>query len=428
MIAWLLLSCASAPAPERPPEPVLDVEFYPTIEEEPTVRFETVAGDTGPVPVFGPCRVALTCGAAIPDEPKIPCHLLVVDDRGRTGWDGPAGVELRGRSSLGFPKHQYNVELWDEAGASVSADLLGMGGEADWVLNGSYIDRAMLRNKLAYDLFQSWGGTERYAPESASCTLALDGEELGIFFLVERIGQDDDRIPIADDPAGGSFVVKLEDAGGIVDNTPVGFGTWDVVSPADPDPAQLTGIRDTLLGWQAALLSDDPASVFAWVDRESAVDLVLLEELFKNNDAYYLSIHAWKEPGGLLRFTPWDLDLSLGQPTYNNNVVPEEWVLYRPTMIARMGDDPGFGARLAERWRELRATTLTDAALLARVDADRAVLGDALYANYEIWSWNDIYLYWGTLPIVSDVDEEYAQIRAWIPARTAWIDANIDAW
>lgn len=55
-------------------------------------------------------------------------------------------------------------------------------------------------------------------------------------------------------------------------------------------------------------------------------------------------------------------------------------------------------------------------------------MGDALYDNFAIWRWNDIYTYWPSLPLVDGPDAEYDNLRAWLPARTAWIDANIDAW
>lgn len=431
MILLLALACTNEPAPE----PVDPGTTPPTVDTTPTtppaVVTEWVPGDTGPFPPPGLCTMELECPGPVPDEPKVPCAFRVRDDHGATVYDGFAGVELRGRSSMGFPKHQYAIELWDAAGADAPTDLLGMGADPDWVLNGAYIDRAMLRNKLGYDLYASWGGTD-WAAESATCTLTLDGAPQGIYFLAEKVKRDDDRLDLADDPAlsGGSFVVKLEDQGGIVDNWSVGNGTWRLVypNPATAAPSEIAGVQGALLAWQGAIGGPDPAAIFDHVDLESAVDFVLLEELFKNNDAYYLSIHLWRDLGGPIRFTPWDLDLSLGQPTYNDNVPPEGWVLYRPTFIARMGDDPAFQARLGERWRELRATSLTDAALLARVDEHRAVLGDALYENYEIWDWSTIYAYWSTLPVVSGPDEEYANIRAWLPARTAWIDDNIDSW
>lgn len=59
-----------------------------------------------------PCQVALDCGGVVvADEPKVECAVSVHDADGAVLYDGSAGVELRGRSSLGFPKPQYGIEL-----------------------------------------------------------------------------------------------------------------------------------------------------------------------------------------------------------------------------------------------------------------------------------------------------------------------------
>lgn len=385
-----------------------------------------------PPEVVGLCDLTITCPGPIPDAPRIACNLVVADAAGTVSWDGRAGMQLRGRSSAGFPKPQLSVELWDAADQEQSASLLGMGAEADWVINGAYIDRALLRNQLAFDLFQGLGGPERYAPESHTCRATFNGRAAGVFFLTETIKRDDDRIDVPDDPNGEAFVVKLDDEPGLLDNSAVGYGIWQAVSPRSPTPQQSAGILAALGGWQGALLGARPADpvdgIFAYVDPDSAVDFVLLQELMRNNDAYYLSVHLWKDVGGRLRFAPWDLDLTLGQPTYNDNTNPEGWVAYRPTMIARMGEVEAFRTALAQRWRDLRAGPWSDVALLDAVNAQHDLLGLDLQANFAVWTWTDIPLYWSTLPEVAGPEEEYDRIRAWLPARTAWIDGAIDGW
>lgn len=392
---------------------------------------DTEPVETDPVPV-GLCDVAVTCPNTIPDAPSIACDLVVTDFSGEVAWDGPAGMQLRGRSSIAFPKPQLAVELLDDAGQEVSANLLGMGADSDWVLNGAYIDRALLRNSFGYGLFQALGGKERYAPESRTCRLTMDGAPYGVFFLGEKIKRDDDRIDILADPSGAAFIVKLDDEPGVFDNAAIGNGIWQVVSPSSPTPEQTAGMQATLGAWQSALLGAAPADpevgIFAVIDLDSAVDFVLLQELLRNNDGYFLSIHLWKDVDTRLRFAPWDLDLTLGQPTYNENAKAHGWMLYRPVMIARMGEVPAFRARLASRWRELRLGPWSDAALLAGIEAQHALLGPDLAANFEVWPWADIPTYWPTLPEVAGPEEEYVRIEGWLPERTAWIDANIDAW
>ena len=238
-----------------------------------------------PPEVVGLCDLTITCPGLIPDAPRIGCNLVVADAAGTVSWDGRAGMQLRGRSSAGFPKPQLSVELWDAADQEQSASLLGMGAEADWVINGAYIDRALLRNQLAFDLFQALGGPERYAPESHTCRATFNGRPAGVFFLTETIKRDDDRVDVPDDPNGEAFVVKLDDEPGLLDNSPVGYGIWQAVSPRLPTPQQSAGILASLGGWQGALLGPRPADpvdgIFAFVDPDSAVDFVLLQELMQ---------------------------------------------------------------------------------------------------------------------------------------------------
>ncbi len=381
------------------------------------------------------CQLELACAQSIVDDPKVPCDFTVQDGEGATWYQGTAGLELRGRSSLGFPKHQYGAELWDALNESVQRDLLGMGAESDWVINGAWIDRALLRNHLAFALYKGFDQA-RYAPDSHYCTLTLDQVWSGIYFLTERPKVAAGRLDLDEEAVeqGLAFVAKLDDSGGIQEHSSVGYGSWVLVAPRQEEAsaAAIAQVQAWLQGWQAALVADDSgdpeSGVFAWLDMDSAVDFVLLQELVKNNDAYYLSVYGWKDREGLMHLSPWDLDLSLGQPLYNNNATHEEWIAYRPTWISRMADVPGFSESLAERWFELRQGLLAEDALLERVESYRALMGDEVYDNFEVWPFDEIQFSSDQLPVRESFDEEYAHVLSWIPQRLAWVDEHVESW
>jgi len=432
LTALVLLSCSALNRPLPAPE---TDSGHPQQDSQPadSGTTERLPGwDTAPP--TGLCTVSLQCGQSIPSEPKIPCQLRVEDEDGYLWYEGWAGVETRGRSTGGYDKAQYAVELWDEDQQDIETDLLAMGSESDWVLNGAIVDRALLRNQLAFDLYRAFD-PERYAPESAYCTLTLDGEWRGIYFLTERIKRARERIDLDGDAtdAGHAFVVKLDQSGGFVDNSAVGYGTWSLVSPRQSTASAeaLSNAGAWLGGWQTALVSADPSDpetgIFAWLDMDAAVDFVILEEFTKNNDAYYLSVALWRRQDEPLHPVPWDLDLTLGQPTYNNNASPEEWVLYRPAWVANWGAVPEFGERLEARWRELRQGVLAEEAVLGRIDAYRAIMGDTVYDNFEVWPIEEIQ-FGSYLPERESYDEEYDYVRAWILLRLAWVDAHIGDW
>lgn len=379
----------------------------------------------GVSPERGLCRVTLTCATTIPDEPKLDCQLNIADMDGTVHYDGIAGVEIRGRSSGSAPKHQYGVELRTADGADQSVNLLGMGADADWILNGLYFDRSLMRNALAFDLFRDMH-PDRRAADYRYCTLSLNGSPQGMYHLSEKIKRDDDRIDIpVDDGTGSQFLLKLDEYGALHANN-LGYGGWTLESPSPSNSTQEAAIRATIDNWEATA-NTQPADLGDVLDVDAWIDLILLEEFFKNNDAYFLSLFVYTAPTGHLRITPWDLDLSLGQPSYNNNEDPHSWILYRPTLTASLGQIPGFDDRMAARWAELRATVFDRDAIHARLDSYQATMGDGIDENFALWPISSIrfgsYLY-----PVSSYAEEDQRVRAFIDARLEWMDTAVARW
>lgn len=151
------------------------------------------APDAPPPPreLTAPARIAITCPGPLPVEGKLDCTISIAWPEGDLAYLGPAGVGLHGRSSLRFPKKQYAIELRDADGSDRAADLFGMGADADWLLNGAWLDRSLLRNKLGYDLHRAMGGA---APDSRFAEVTLDGAPLGVFLFVERLDRGRDRL------------------------------------------------------------------------------------------------------------------------------------------------------------------------------------------------------------------------------------------
>ena len=541
----------------------------------------------------GLCQVALACESSIVDEPKSACTLTINEVDGTVAYQGAAGVELRGRSSLSFPKAQYAVELrshsellvttganwkylddgsdpgtawrqvtfddanwksgwptfgfgepylvtevdsattvwfrtelqpsdlpstravtlglhrndgaavwlngveilrdnlpidadfdtwalapttWDEeiawitadvdpglllagtnvlavevhqaqaspgdmrftawleaAGDEAPTDLFDMGKEEDWILNGQYADRVLWRNHLAFDLFQDLGSEDRYATQMTYCELTLNGAYEGLYTLGEKIEQDDDRVDIGE----GGFVVKLSESEGYRASA-VSYGQWEVVSPA-LSPAVEALADATLAPWEAAILSDHPEDLFLYLDLDSAVDWVLVQELLKNHDAYYLSVHLYRDTTGKMYFSPWDFDLSMGYPYVDCGA--EGWVSrryhdaegvgYDVAFIQAMAAVPSFHDALVARWQALRAGPWAESEILGRIAAYDSELAPAIEANNERWPIEDIALSFGGvdnwLCPVSSYDEEHQRTVDFLTARLAWMDENIEA-
>jgi hypothetical protein len=404
-----------APADSEPPEP--DTEQLPDNTAE-----------TWETPEL--CRVWVACEETIPDEPKIPCELRVESNAGTVLYQGWAGIEERGRSSNSFPKHQYAVELWgSESGGAIQANLYGMGWESDWILNGNYADRALFRNKLGFDLHRAAANEGEWTAETVLCELELDGEWLGVFTLGERAKRDEERIPVSDATDGSSWIVKNDDSEGFTDSTGF-YAYWQLVWPRAEEvaPAAQAAITADIRAFQAAIAGGDPEAVWNVVELDSAVDFVITHELSKNNDAYFLSVHMWKDSEGLIHFSPWDLDLAFGGYPISN-CGWDGWVGYRSPAISAFARSATFRARLAERWRAMREGPLATEQVMARMDRYTEVMGESLYRNFEVWPIEEIDFCWSDncyLCPTDSVEGEQAYIREWTTNRLSWMDDNIE--
>lgn len=392
-----------------------------------------------PVPTSPPlCTLSASCSERIEDEPKVLCTFSVSDGFGVPVFDDHAGFELRGRTSQAYPKVNYSIELCTSDGAETSVDFFGMGGDADWILDGSWADRSFIRNDLVFDVFRS-ARLGNYAPECQYCTLTLNGQPQGIYRLCERIKRDDDRLDLSpDDGTGKSFVIKQDDEGDLY----FGVGIQDEFKLVYPNEesatgAQIEGIQSWLDGLRAALDGSNPddatTGIFAYLDIEVTLDYILLEELSKNIDGYNLSLHFAKDLAGKGQLVPWDLDLSMGQPTVQgeDNESPEGWIANRTDLVTALQATEAMRSGLGPRWRDLRSGPLSDASVNAWIDSYLLTLTpEALAANFSIWPIEDvdfsqIYRPYALYPVATHA-EEITRLRAWIAGRLAWIDANID--
>ena len=368
-----------------------------------------------------PGLVELTCPGPIPVDTDIPCDIRILHPDGSEEWSGPAALHQRGRSSAGFPKPQYRLTLRDDDRAAAEADLFGMGGEADWVLNGMWIDRALIRNKLAYDLFRAISEGADWAPESVYVELTLDGSYQGVYLLNEVIDRDQARLAFEDDDGTGSrFIVKADEQGFA---SGLQYAAWAIDSPSGSELTREVeaGVEGRIADWENSLAGGDG---FDHMDLDSFVGFVLIEEFMKNNDAYFLSHRVWAGDDGWLRMVPWDLDLTLGQPDYNENWRTDTWIAYRPALVSLPAEQSAFRARLVERWEEARQGPLATAAVLERIAGQRAVLGDAVDRNWARWDITTVD-FGGQLYVVGSPEEEYARVEAWVVARLEWMDEEI---
>lgn len=456
----------SPPPPPRPTRPHLSRRALPVRIRLPgwalivalgCVRAEA-RGQSAPADDLPTLRVA-TGGAVIVDEPKVLVRLTANHPDGTPGYAGPAGIEIRGRSSQAFPKKSYGLELRGVDGRDSSAALLGLPPDDDWVLHGPYADRALLRNALSYATARATG---RYAPRTRYCHLEIDGAYQGVYLLTERVQPAPHKVDITPAPPATApergdylFAVDFEREG------PASGWVSPHAGPRDgdyrfkyqyvrPRPGEITAPQARYLeAWvgdlEAALLADDDfgLDLEEFLDVDAWIDYVLVNELAFDVDAYSGSTFLVKRGGGRLAPGPvWDHNLAWGnadfawgdpgacERTAGFAIDSRQTCVTKlvPVVFGEVWRRPEVRLRAARRWAELRRGAFGPG-LDARLDSLAAALAVAQDRNFARWPIHGEYL-WPNEFAGETWRRDVDYLASWVARRRSWLDgafARLDA-
>lgn len=413
-----------------------------------------------------PIFVIDTSSEEIPDEPKIPGTLGVIDNGSGTrnhltdpfnGYDGQIGIEVRGSTSQMFPKKSYAFETREADGSNNNVPLLGMPEENDWILYAPYSDKSLLRNVLAYTLARRTG---RYASRTRFCEVVINGQYMGVYVLLEQIKRDSDRVDIAtlnpdetegDDLTGG-YIVKVDRPDGNED------GGWNsdylandsliLYQYHDPEadeivPEQAAYIQARVDAFEDVMASgtfDDPVTGYpSLIDVGSFVDYFLVNEISKNLDAYRLSAYLHKDKDSndprFVMGPVWDFNFAFGNAEFYNaqltagfqvfwTGVPRRYPV--PFWWPRFAESAAFVDAVNARWQELRAGPFHPDSVDTLIEEHAALLEESQTRNFERWPILGTYI-WPNAFVGETYADEVEYLKDWTRQRGAWIDANIGA-
>ena len=366
-------------------------------------------------------------------------------------YAGYGGIHIRGGSSAGedYRKKQYKFETWDEnrpdpqPGAQYldqNVSLLGLPAESDWIIQGPWSDKTLMRNYQMYTWSNMIG---RYAARTVFVELFLDYDNdgvvswdtgldgsstdyRGVYVLMEKIKRDNDRVDIArltpldvcePDITGGYLLKKdHESAEGDPYLTFTTNEYDDTLIYAEPEPDEITSVQKTWIknyfdAFEAVLAGggfDNPLTGYAqYIDVLSFLDHHILVELAKNVDGFVVSTYLFKDRLGKINMGPiWDYNGSLGGADYVCDWVPTGWLhdaddaeccptetccaydgawpLDNPNGYAwyeRLFQDPEFLLKYADRWFDLREDLFSTANMLADINDNVNLLTDVNDVN-----------------------------------------------
>jgi hypothetical protein len=177
----------------------------------------------------------------------------------------------------------------------------------------------------------------------------------------------------------------------------------------------------------------DPTTGYqAFIDPDSFVDQIIINELGREMDSYIRSAYFHKDRAGKIFAGPiWDYNLSLDTGGFFENREIAGWQYEQErepianAWMNRLLEDPAFVARLSARWQALRADLLSDASLLSRIDALTAPLQNAAGRNFARWpNLTEPMVGPFHTPTAGTWQGQVDVIRTWVVQRAAWIDTQ----
>ena len=429
-----------------------DSQFYST---PPSWFQEPVVFDESNLPLV----VIDTYGVGIPDEPRIPAYMGIINNESGNNhindvfndYDGNITIERRGNSSQWNDKTPYRFETVDNIGENNNVELLGMPEENDWVLYAPWQDKSLIRNALAYQLSNEIG---RYASKCRFVELYLNDEYQGIYVLMEKIKRDENRVNIsklnADEISGddvtGGYILKFDwyftgdNIGGFQSPNDGITYNYHYPKPSDIVPEQEEYIQNYIDEFESIMLSDDYSNETigypSIMNVESFVDFILIQELAKNVDAYRLSTYISKDKESVddrLTAGPvWDFNHGFGNCDYGETWEPDNWLLeYNPEGGDQMAfwwellwQDENFNLKVSQRYSELRSNILSEQHIFSIIDSTVSHLGDAIDRNFSKWPILGNYV-WPNYYVFETYEEEVLYLKSWITQRLAWMDNEI---
>lgn len=342
-----------------------------------------------------------------------------------TDYNGRIRLKLHGSSSLEFPKKSLRIELQDSTGANNNVSILGLPKENDFILYAPFQDKTLIKNVLTYNLGRKMG---YYAPRTRFCELVLNGYDLGLHVLIEKIKRDKNRVDIKKLNSYDSTATSV--TGGYILQYNNGSLQIEYPAPDNIMPEQKDYINGFINKCEILIrnindCSDDNAYK-KYIDISSVADYFIINELSSNVDAFHRSWYMYKDNDavdGRLKYGPlWDYNVAW---YFHRGQSPYDWRSPDSPILsfASILKDTSFVHLLIRKWTTYRKGILSNEAIFGLIDSLTTSIAPAIKRNYQIWpsvQYTERGQYVG-LTYQDWLDET----KTWIQDRLQWIDVSI---
>ncbi len=339
-------------------------------------------------------------------------------------YNGRIRIKLHGTYSLQFPKKSMGIELQDSLGENNNVSILGFPKENDFILYAPFQDRTLIKNVFTYNLGRKMG---HYAPRTRFCELILNGTNLGVHVLAEKIKRDKNRVDIkkldstenSGEEMTGGYLLQYNEKLSI-----------EYPKARDITPEQSAYINDFILQCQSRINNIDYCSsennYKELIDINSLADYFLINELSYNYDSFNRSWYMFKDRDDVdskLKYGPlWDYDVAW---YYRRGQWHDDRWCTRSNILnlEKILMDTVFTHLVINKWEQYRESIFSDSAMFGLMDSITNAIAPAIERNYRIWPniQCDEYGKYVGLTYSGWMDET----QTWIANRANWMDSDI---
>lgn len=333
-------------------------------------------------------------------------------------------ISIKGRGNAAwsaYPKKPFNFKF-DKKRA-----LLSMPEDKSWVLLANYADKTFIRNHIAF--YMGYMSNLNYTTRSHFVEVILNGRYNGVYELCEKIKISKNRVNVGDD----GFLMEIDAyAPGEADSR--FFSTAhlnQVVNIKDPDVEynddNYNYAKNFVTIADSVLYSDnftDPNNGWQkYLDMDSFVDWMLINEISKNLDSFWWSGYFSLKRGDKLRMEPlWDFDHSFGNYVRNGIEYPSGWAVKQYSWYTRLFQDPAFVKKAKERYNYFYGKREN---IIKEINACVQYLSHSSREDNN--RWGTLYRNIGTdSDIWGSYNNEVQSMKEWLNARFEWLKAEFD--
>ncbi len=350
--------------------------------------------------------------------------------------DFAATGKIKGRGNYSWSKSQkpYSINL-DE-----KASLLGLVNTRRYALVTPASDDSLIRNYITYKAGQKLEGIE-YCANCELVEVYFNDEYAGIYALCERVRNEKDKINIEDataDNINGGYLIEKNVEGKLgEDSLDICFSCpyqvhddldlFTLKDPEEPTQEMLDSLEDLFERLDAAVMGKSDEDYTKYIDVDSWVDFVIMNEVAKNVDGNFKTscFMIKRENSEVIEMTSlWDFDLAYGNADWDNETdnnhsddltrgdTVEGFMIINsssPWHKALYYEHPDFKQALKERYKQYRSTIFEE--MYNSIDELGAYLSASVKADE-------------TYVDADDMKEACDDLKEFLGKRLAWLDSQ----